>query len=171
MKPLCPYCGSESEFVDSARVYRGKSYGMIYDCRPCDAYVGVHKGTEKALGTLANRELRQWRMKAHAAFDPIWKNGRMQRRAAYAYLQRIMGMSEAEAHISRFNVDQCQKLVLLVSGPSKARIDSKPGGAFSESNGMLPRCDCKTPPWEDCEHTAPAIDADQAAHLRSILAG
>ena len=52
----------------------------------------------------------------------------------------------------------------------KARIDSKPGTAFSESNGALPRCDCKTPPWEDCEHTAPAIDADQAEHLRSILA-
>ena len=31
---------------------------MIYICKPCDAYVGVHKGTDKALGRLANKELR-----------------------------------------------------------------------------------------------------------------
>lgn len=51
---ICPYCGCFAEFVDSSCVYNGKSYGMIYLCRPCVAWVGVHKGTDNALGRLAN---------------------------------------------------------------------------------------------------------------------
>ena len=31
------------------------------------AYVGVHKGTDKPLGRLANAELRYWKKRAHAA--------------------------------------------------------------------------------------------------------
>lgn len=36
-------------------------------------WVGVHKGTVKPMGRLANEELRYWKKKAHAAFDPIWQ--------------------------------------------------------------------------------------------------
>jgi hypothetical protein len=39
--PICPYCNQESQFVDSSVIY-GKSYGMIYLCSDCDAYVGCH---------------------------------------------------------------------------------------------------------------------------------
>lgn len=39
----CDYCGKRAEFVDS-KVVHGRSYGMIYLCRHCMAYVGVHKG-------------------------------------------------------------------------------------------------------------------------------
>lgn len=53
----CPYCLQGTKLVDSSLVY-GKSYGLIYFCRHCYSYVGVHKGTEKALGRLANAELR-----------------------------------------------------------------------------------------------------------------
>ena len=38
---ICPYCGKESELIDSTEIYNGKSYGKMYICRPCDAYVGV----------------------------------------------------------------------------------------------------------------------------------
>lgn len=58
---ICPYCGQPTEYVDSAALYHGISYGMIYLCRKCDAYVGVHRGTDKALGRLANRSLREWK--------------------------------------------------------------------------------------------------------------
>lgn len=49
----CDYCGRRAEFVDSKIVY-GKSYGMMYLCRHCMAYVGVHKGTSRPLGRLAD---------------------------------------------------------------------------------------------------------------------
>lgn len=39
---VCPYCGKPTEYVDSSVIY-GRSYGMIYLCRDCRAYVGVHK--------------------------------------------------------------------------------------------------------------------------------
>ena len=45
---ICPYCGKPTEFVDSSVIY-GRSYGMIYLCRDCRAYVGVHKGTDLSL--------------------------------------------------------------------------------------------------------------------------
>lgn len=64
---ICPYCGRSAEFVDSIAVYR-RSYGMIYLCRPCDAYVGVHGRSDTPLGRLANAELRRWKIAAHDAF-------------------------------------------------------------------------------------------------------
>ena len=61
---ICPYCGKETELIDSAEVYQGVSYGWMYICRPCDAYVGCYKGTTKALGRLANAELRKYKHEA-----------------------------------------------------------------------------------------------------------
>ena len=71
---ICPYCNNPAEYVDSSVVYK-TSYGMIYFCRPYDAYVGVHHGTDIALGRLANYELRVAKIKAHDAFDKIFRTG------------------------------------------------------------------------------------------------
>lgn len=69
---ICPYCGRSTEYVDSSVIY-GRSYGMIYLCRDCRAYVGVHKGTDQALGRLANAELREAKKEAHFYFDQVAK--------------------------------------------------------------------------------------------------
>ena len=72
----CPYCQKPAVLEDSAVVYRWRSYGMIWRCAPCDAYVGTHKNSRQhaPLGRLANKELREWKKAAHRAFDPVWKN-------------------------------------------------------------------------------------------------
>ena len=44
---ICDYCGTPADFVDSSVVYHGHSFGMIYLCPRCGAYVGVHKGSGK----------------------------------------------------------------------------------------------------------------------------
>ena len=87
---ICDYCGTPADFVDSSVVYHGHSFGMIYLCPRCGAYVGVHKGSDKPLGRLANSELRNWKKAAHAAFDPLWKYGpyRGRRNEAYRWLRR-----------------------------------------------------------------------------------
>lgn len=108
--PTCPYCCRPAELVDSAVIY-GTSYGMIWLCRPCDAYVGVHRGTETPLGTLANAQLRALRRRAHAFFDRMWKNGGMTRGAAYRRLSEVMGMTKEEAHIGKFDAVQCRVLI------------------------------------------------------------
>jgi len=71
---ICPYCKADTEYIDSIEVYKNKSYGMMYICRPCDAYCSVHKSRPKeSLGRLANRELREAKKEAHLYFDVIWK--------------------------------------------------------------------------------------------------
>lgn len=115
-KVICPYCKKPAKLVDSAIVYGGKSYGLIWDCRPCDAYVGIHKndGRNAPLGRLANKELRAYKRHAHSVFDPLWQSGRMSRHEAYRTLQKLMGMSPKEAHIGEFDVADCKKLIQLM---------------------------------------------------------
>ena len=154
MKPICPYCQKPAKLIDSAAVYNGRSYGLIWDCRPCDAYVGVHKGTENALGTLANHETRRARMRAHAAFDPLWQREGMSRKGAYGLMQAVMGMTAEEAHISRMTVEQCHRLIhALGRDRQKPRIDSKPGVATPRTDHSLPDCGCThVAPWDTCAH-------------------
>ena len=114
---ICPYCGKDSIFVDSAEVY-SKSYGMIYLCSPCKAWVGVHKGTKNALGRLANSELREAKKEAHFFFDKLWnkkisqgtKKGKA-RGNAYVWLSKELGISLGDTHIGLFDVDICKKVV------------------------------------------------------------
>lgn len=117
----CPYCGGDSEYVDSIEVYVKKSYGMIYLCRPCGAYVGVHKGTNVALGRLADAFLRHWRGRAHAHFDPIWDALMKQhkltkdvaRTGAYQWLSEKMGTPMDKTHIGMFDPYDCMKIVKI----------------------------------------------------------
>jgi hypothetical protein len=95
---------------------------MIYLCRPCKAWVGVHKGTDKPLGRLANKELREWKIKAHAAFDPLWKAKMSQghskksaRNSGYAWLAEQMGIPREACHVGMFDVEQCKRVVEICS--------------------------------------------------------
>lgn len=113
----CPYCGSPSKLVDSIEIY-GKSYGMIYLCRPCDAYVGCHRGSTIAKGRLADKELRQWKKAAHGFFDALWRRKMKRgytkeqaRSAAYRWLSEQMGIDFEYTHIGMFNIDQCRRVV------------------------------------------------------------
>ena len=112
MTVICNYCGKPTEFVDSSVVY-GRSYGMIYYCSCCRAWVGVHKGTDKPLGRLADAELRTERQKAHAVFDRLWKNRYKTRHSAYEWLAQQMGLTKDETHIGMFNVEQCRAVVSI----------------------------------------------------------
>jgi DNA-directed RNA polymerase subunit RPC12/RpoP len=109
---VCEYCGGKVIFTDSAVIY-GKSYGDIYLCTNCNAYVGVHKGSKRPLGTLANTVLRFKRKEAHDTFDDIWKKEGLTRSEAYAWLEREMNLPKHLAHIGHFNVEQCDKVIRL----------------------------------------------------------
>lgn len=109
---LCDYCGRSAGYVDSSVVY-GRSYGMIYYCPACDAWVGVHRGTDKPKGRLANAELRHWKKTAHAAFDPLWMQGHMKRNEAYAWLAGRVGLTPEETHIGMFDETQCRQVIQI----------------------------------------------------------
>lgn len=131
---ICPYCGRRAEYVDSEVVY-GVSYGMIYLCRSCLAYVGVHKGTSKPLGRLANAELRRWKKEAHAAFDPIWEYGRFKRRRndAYAWLAEKMGLPPEDTHIGMFDVSECKRVIKIMKEETYAKPNRSHGTPYARS--------------------------------------
>lgn len=115
----CPYCGGDPEYVDSSAVYN-HSYGMIYLCRPCNAWVGVHKGTDKALGRLANAELREAKKEAHAVFDRIWKERLKSRPLAYKWLSEKLGTPSQYTHIGMFDPKQCKQVVEICNNELNA---------------------------------------------------
>lgn len=113
MKVVCPYCKADAELINSAEIY-GRSYGMMWICRPCDAYVGCHKNSKNnmPLGRLANAELREAKKAAHVAFDTLWKGqGFGARRAAYAWLARTLSIHPQKCHIGMMDVDMCDKVI------------------------------------------------------------
>jgi hypothetical protein len=110
---ICPYCNQSAKWVDNAEIY-GKRYGksyMMWWCKPCDALVGCHQNTQKALGTLANKELRQWRMAAHRCVDPLWKSGEMTRQSVYTWLKEKFGR---EIHMGEADIQTCKQIIRLV---------------------------------------------------------
>lgn len=109
----CPYCGNPTRLVDDSLIY-GRSYGRkCYICEPCGAWVGCHKNSDKALGRVANKELRQLKHQAHEAFDPLWKNGYLQRTAAYEVLSAAFALPTEQTHIGMFDEDLCKKVIGL----------------------------------------------------------
>jgi hypothetical protein len=118
----CPYCQANAELVSGSVIYPHRpdlASKMFWLCNPCDAYVGVHEGSPKfaPLGRLANQELRGWKKRAHAAFDPLWKGGTYRRTEAYALLREKLGITKDQAHIGKMDVDQCKRVVELFGEP------------------------------------------------------
>lgn len=107
----CPYCEGLTAYVDSKRVY-GKSYGMIYLCWPCKAWVGVHKGTDIALGRLADHELREAKKEAHKYFNMIYEQGHLKRGEAYDWLCGTLQIPREETHIGMFDLELCRQAVI-----------------------------------------------------------
>lgn len=77
-------------------------------CRPCNAYVGCHPGTERPLGPPAGPALRQLRLLAHEALDPLWQSGRFKRAQVYRELSRRLGF---EVHVGQSDEETCRKII------------------------------------------------------------
>lgn len=109
---ICPYCKKPAPWVPNEEVY-GRRYGnsyMCYYCKPCDAYVGCHNNTQRALGTMANKELRTARKNAHEVIDPIWKTGAMSRGKLYSELAKALGH---KVHVGESDLDTCKKIIAV----------------------------------------------------------
>jgi len=112
VKP-CPYCSEPAQLVTGREVYphRPDLYAKpFWACLPCKAWTGCHPGTTKRMGRIANHATRQLKMAAHAAFDPIWKSGRMSRTKAYAWLRQQTGLSERDCHIGWMDDEQLRRI-------------------------------------------------------------
>ena len=103
---ICPYCKEQAEWVENKEIY-GRNYGksyMVWLCKKCNAYVGCHKNTKEPLGTLANKELRDLRIKAHNAIDVYWKELDYSRGEVYRKLKEHFGFP---IHIGEADKELC----------------------------------------------------------------
>lgn len=121
MPKTCRYCQQPAallRFGDAGYPYQ-RAYGPIWTCVPCQAWVGCHPGTEKALGGLANAELRAAKVAAHAAFDPLWRrkiaaekcSKSKARRAGYQWLSEQLGIPFEKTHIGYMSLEECKRVV------------------------------------------------------------
>lgn len=117
----CRYCQQPAQLLrlgDVGYPYQ-RDYGPMYVCVADQAWVGVHRGTTKPLGGLANAELREWKMKAHAAFDPLWQakirrdgcSKSHARKAGYRWLSEQLGIPPKLTHIGYMSVEECRRVV------------------------------------------------------------
>lgn len=119
---ICDYCKEEVGLVGGDRIYphRPDLFELrFWFCSDCDAWVGCHRGTTNPLGRLANAELRQAKIEAHAAFDQLWKSttpaGTFDRSGAYKWLAEQLGISRDDCHIGMFDVEMCRRVVEVCS--------------------------------------------------------
>jgi hypothetical protein len=99
----------------AADIYGDPSnHGELYVCSNyprCQSYVGIHPGTMIPMGTLANGDLRNLRIKAHRTFDRIWQNKIMSRDSAYRWMADYFGLRLQDAHIGMFGEYRCSELI------------------------------------------------------------
>lgn len=72
----------------------------FWKCTNCNNYVGCHKGTSRALGTIPNKLIRELRSGLHAVIDPIWKNGKLSRSQVYKFISERVGYEYHTANVS-----------------------------------------------------------------------
>jgi hypothetical protein len=115
----CPECGSPL-------VLKVAKYGKFYGCSQwrftgCTGSHGAHQESGKPMGIPAKQEVKEARQRAHRAFDELWTTGRMSRKQAYAWMQKVLGMTKRDAHVAKFDLAQCERLILEVHRLRKQR--------------------------------------------------
>lgn len=115
--PVCPYCGRRSVLRPAEYVYGDHTItagSLLYVCSgypECRAYVGVHEGTRRPKGGLADSELRNKRIRAHRALDAVVRSGCMSKDGVYVWLSGRMGLPYEETHIGYFSDYFCEQTI------------------------------------------------------------
>jgi len=137
MAVTCQYCHREAALTTGAEVYPRHPHlaeKKVWMCRPCEAWVGCHEGTDRPLGQLGDGKLRAAREAGHRAFDPLWQhmwhvNGGDKidaRNIAYGWLAEQLGIVPADCRFAGFSYEQCLKATLLCR-ELQAQLDGEHG--------------------------------------------
>ena len=119
MSVTCDYCGKPAWFISSGTISR-IDFGMIWYCPDCRAWVGVHKGTDRPLGRLADTRLRRLKKAAHRALDGLLRGKEPStKKAIYEWLAGEMSIPLDKCYISMLDADQCEQLIKICKGAKK----------------------------------------------------
>lgn len=130
----CGECGKIAELVDGEAVYphrpdlKAKNF---YRCN-CGAQVGCHPDTLEPLGPPAGAATRKARSRAHAHFDPLYKEvGRLKpeggnpRKRGYKWLSGKLGIPFDQCHIGMMSEAVADQVVKICK-PEMDRLGIKP---------------------------------------------
>lgn len=98
---LCGDCGKEMSLGEDR-------FGRGWIC-PCGSRHGCHSDG-RPHGIPADARTRKARASAHEVFDRLWRTGRFTRTGAYSWMQKVLDMTPAQAHISMFDRESCRRL-------------------------------------------------------------
>lgn len=120
--PACPYCWRRADLVDSMAVYKTRSFGPIWICVRCEAWVGCHRNSKDyaPLGRLADGTLRRLKMEVHAFLDPWWRDlpggaRAKKRKTIYALLGAELGLEAEACHVGEMDDALCERAIDLLS--------------------------------------------------------
>jgi hypothetical protein len=89
---------------------------------------------------MANKETREWRIKAHDAFDPIWQNKPISRLRAYEGLNNHFGFP---VHIGSCDIKMCKKIIKFCKRKAK-NMALKRTGPKQKKMRWIGKCDIKS---------------------------
>jgi hypothetical protein len=103
----CPDCGKQM-------ILRSSKYGLFYGCVGYPGCKGAHGAHPDGspLGIPATKETKQARIRAHEAFDKLWKSGGMTRTEAYAWIAKELGRT---VHMGSADIELCERVVAAVA--------------------------------------------------------
>lgn len=111
----CPYCGKPVHLIPAKGILPPWSkITQLLACTDypkCDSYVCVQPGTDKPLGSIADKKLRMLRQSAHSYFDQLYTSGYMTRDDAYVWLADKVFRPRSEAHIGNFSEYHCKLII------------------------------------------------------------
>jgi hypothetical protein len=120
MPPLTcpdPDCGQPMRLRHRPAYHDGSPWWYVcVGWAKCGNTHGAHSADGRPLGTPADAATRKARVDAHAALDSLWRGdgAPLTRGGAYRWLQRVMGLSEGDAHVGRMTADQCRAVIVAV---------------------------------------------------------
>ena len=138
----CPVCGATAILRPASEIYGEPTRSdRMYVCSNfprCRSYVGTYPGTNIPMGTLADGDLRNLRIRAHRKFDEVWKSGIMSRSSAYRWMADYFGIPMAEAHIAMFGEYRCRELIRECERVLQNRSRQQMRGVDRNENDGLP---------------------------------
>jgi len=108
----CPECGG------SMILRRSDAPNPFYGCENfprCRCVHLAHARSGEPVGVPADAPTRLARKETHKLFDELWKSGKCGRTQAYRLLADLLGIPESKAHIGSFSMQQCARLVAILS--------------------------------------------------------
>lgn len=117
---VCPECGAPMVLRKTDKFsYESGQPRYFYGCSRwplCQATHGAHPNGEP-MGIPADKETKEWRIRAHEAFDDWWGDKGLTRREGYLRLAEHFGIKGI--HIGELNVEGCQKVIKFCEDDGK----------------------------------------------------